>query len=69
MVLRGAGLLSSGGTYLSCVPQVKGVFSCLDQCAEEQRVQKLLELKLRYFTPREVANLMGFPPSFCKPNL
>lgn len=26
--------------------------------------QTLEPLKLRYFTPREVANLMGFPDSF-----
>lgn len=45
------------------------MFPHLDQCSEEERVQRLLELKLRCFTPREVANLMGFPPSFCKPPL
>lgn len=43
------------------------MFARLDQCSEEEQVQRLLELKLRYFTPREVANLMGFPPTFCKP--
>lgn len=45
------------------------MFPRLDQCSEEERVQRLLELKLRYFTPREVANLMGFPSSLGKPSL
>lgn len=53
----------------SLVCDVQAVFPRLDQCSEEEKVQRLLELKLRYFTPREVANLMGFPQSFCKPNL
>lgn len=56
----------TGSFLFSCVLQVERVFPHLDQCSEEERVQRLLELKLRYFTPREVANLMGFPPSFCK---
>uniref|UniRef100_A0AAQ4RJB6 tRNA (cytosine(38)-C(5))-methyltransferase n=1 Tax=Gasterosteus aculeatus aculeatus TaxID=481459 RepID=A0AAQ4RJB6_GASAC len=31
------------------------------------KLQQLLKLKLRYFSPREVANLMGFPQSFSFP--
>lgn len=31
---------------------------------EEQQLQLLHSLKLRYFSPREVANLMGFPSNF-----
>lgn len=31
---------------------------------EQQILETLRELQLRYFTPREVANLMGFPASF-----
>lgn len=45
------------------------MFPSLDQCSEEEKVQRLLDLKLRYFTPREVANLMGFPQSFSKRSL
>lgn len=33
----------------------------------EKSVQSLQSLKLRYFSPREVANLMCFPPSFTFP--
>lgn len=33
----------------------------------DEDVSKLESLKLRYFTPREVANLMGFPNSFSFP--
>lgn len=70
-VLQGAGLLCSWRNRLlfSCALQVERVFPRLDQCSEEERVQRLLELKLRYFTPREVANLMGFPSSLGKPSL
>lgn len=42
------------------------VFRGLDQCSEEEKIQRLLKLKLRFFTPREVANVMGFPQGFCK---
>ena len=34
---------------------------------EESAFEVLLPLHLRYFTPREVANLMCFPPSFSIP--
>lgn len=34
---------------------------------EEKQVELLRKLKLRYFSPREVANLMGFPPEFSFP--
>ncbi|XP_029687749.1 tRNA (cytosine(38)-C(5))-methyltransferase-like isoform X2 [Takifugu rubripes] len=57
------------GSVLQCCldTSVEDVFPSLDQCSEEEKVQKLLDLKLRYFTPREVANLMGFPQSFTFP--
>lgn len=34
----------------------------------ESAFEVLMPLKLRYFTPREVANLMGFPPEFSIPS-
>lgn len=49
-----------------CVLQMEDVFRGLDQCSEEEKLRRLQTLSLRYFTPREVANLMGFPQSFCK---
>lgn len=59
----------TGSVLQSCThTQLDRVFSDLDQASEEEKVQKLLKLKLRYFSPREVANLMGFPPSFMFPD-
>ncbi|XP_038124200.1 tRNA (cytosine(38)-C(5))-methyltransferase [Cyprinodon tularosa] len=58
------------GSVLQCdlEKEVSDVFSNVDQLSEEEKLQKLMELKLRYFTPREVANLMGFPQSFSFPD-
>uniref|UniRef100_A0A7N8X1G3 Uncharacterized protein n=1 Tax=Mastacembelus armatus TaxID=205130 RepID=A0A7N8X1G3_9TELE len=75
MTLEMAGYFLLSITFLSvCVlkavalsaVQMQSVFRGLDQHSEEDKLQRLLKLKLRYFTPREVANLMGFPQSFCK---
>lgn len=52
--------------FTLCTLQMETVFTSLDEYSEEEKLQRLLKLKLRYFTPREVANLMGFPQSFCK---
>ncbi|XP_039979327.1 tRNA (cytosine(38)-C(5))-methyltransferase-like [Xiphias gladius] len=48
--------------------EMETVFTSLDEYSEEEKLQRLLKLKLRYFTPREVANLMGFPQSFSFPD-
>ncbi|KAM9331660.1 tRNA (cytosine(38)-C(5))-methyltransferase [Pholidichthys leucotaenia] len=57
------------GSVLQCCmdSEVRGVFTGLDECTEEEKLHRLLELKLRYFSPREVANLMGFPQNFSFP--
>ncbi|KAM6970958.1 tRNA (cytosine(38)-C(5))-methyltransferase [Tautogolabrus adspersus] len=57
------------GSVLKCcmATEMESVFGGLDQKSEEEKLQQLLKLKLRYFTPREVANLMGFPESFSFP--
>ncbi|XP_058486997.1 tRNA (cytosine(38)-C(5))-methyltransferase [Solea solea] len=57
------------GSVLQCCveTQMESVFTGLDQCSEEVKLQQLQKLKLRYFTPREVANLMGFPQSLSFP--
>ncbi|XP_076577523.1 tRNA (cytosine(38)-C(5))-methyltransferase [Chaetodon auriga] len=57
------------GSVLQCCmeTEMESVFRGLDQYSEEEKLQRLLKLKLRYFTPREVANLMGFPQSFSFP--
>uniref|UniRef100_A0A668TM76 tRNA (cytosine(38)-C(5))-methyltransferase n=1 Tax=Oreochromis aureus TaxID=47969 RepID=A0A668TM76_OREAU len=57
------------GSVLQCCMETKieSVFMGLDQCSEEEKLQRLLKLKLRYFSPREVANLMGFPQNLIFP--
>ncbi|NXA31934.1 TRDMT methyltransferase, partial [Eudromia elegans] len=44
--------------------QLESVFKCIEMIPEEEKLMKLSTLKLRYFTPREIANLHGFPPEF-----
>ncbi|KAJ0022716.1 hypothetical protein NQD34_014850 [Periophthalmus magnuspinnatus] len=47
--------------------EVEQVYQGLEELSEEQRLRRLHTLRLRYFSPREVANLMGFPQSFAFP--
>ncbi|XP_061160606.1 tRNA (cytosine(38)-C(5))-methyltransferase isoform X1 [Syngnathus typhle] len=58
------------GSILQCdlETEIESVFKNLDQFSEEEKLQQLQGLKLRYFTPREVANIMGFPKSFSFPD-
>ncbi|NWU22696.1 TRDMT methyltransferase, partial [Dyaphorophyia castanea] len=44
--------------------QLESVFKHIDDLPEEEKLMKLSTLKLRYFTPREIANLHGFPLEF-----
>uniref|UniRef100_H0YST6 tRNA (cytosine(38)-C(5))-methyltransferase n=1 Tax=Taeniopygia guttata TaxID=59729 RepID=H0YST6_TAEGU len=44
--------------------QLESVFKHIDELPEEEKLIKLSTLKLRYFTPREIANLHGFPLEF-----
>ncbi|XP_025954451.2 tRNA (cytosine(38)-C(5))-methyltransferase isoform X3 [Dromaius novaehollandiae] len=48
--------------------QLESVFKCIEMIPEEEKLMKLSILKLRYFTPREIANLHGFPPEFGFPD-
>ncbi|XP_059183061.1 tRNA (cytosine(38)-C(5))-methyltransferase isoform X2 [Centropristis striata] len=58
----------TGSVLQSCMEtEMESVFGGLDQCSEDEKLQRLLKLKLRYFTPREIANLMGFPQNFSFP--
>nr|XP_057916900.1 tRNA (cytosine(38)-C(5))-methyltransferase [Doryrhamphus excisus] len=59
----------TGSVLQSCMEtEMESVFKHVDQCSkDDDKLQQLLKLKLRYFTPREVANLMGFPKSFSFP--
>uniref|UniRef100_A0A8C4RUU6 tRNA (cytosine(38)-C(5))-methyltransferase n=1 Tax=Erpetoichthys calabaricus TaxID=27687 RepID=A0A8C4RUU6_ERPCA len=53
------------GSVLQSSPDVE--VSSLDSLSDEEKVRRLLKLRLRYFTPREIANLHGFPAHFCFP--
>ncbi|NWV03371.1 TRDMT methyltransferase, partial [Ptilonorhynchus violaceus] len=44
--------------------QLESVFKNINELPEEEKLMKLSTLKLRYFTPREIANLHGFPLEF-----
>ncbi|XP_064140964.1 tRNA (cytosine(38)-C(5))-methyltransferase isoform X4 [Loxodonta africana] len=44
--------------------QIESIYKSLSNLSEEEKITKLLMLKLRYFTPKEIANLLGFPPEF-----
>ncbi|XP_076187744.1 tRNA (cytosine(38)-C(5))-methyltransferase isoform X3 [Aptenodytes patagonicus] len=48
--------------------QLESVFKCIGELPEEEKLMKLSTLKLRYFTPREIANLHGFPLEFGFPD-
>ncbi|NXE75204.1 TRDMT methyltransferase, partial [Cochlearius cochlearius] len=48
--------------------QLKSVFKHIEELPEEEKLMKLSTLKLRYFTPREIANLHGFPLEFGFPD-
>uniref|UniRef100_A0A8C3TM85 Uncharacterized protein n=1 Tax=Chelydra serpentina TaxID=8475 RepID=A0A8C3TM85_CHESE len=50
--------------YFVLSPQLESVFKSIEMLSEEEKLMKLSTLKLRYFTPREIANLHGFPPEF-----
>ncbi|XP_010965180.2 tRNA (cytosine(38)-C(5))-methyltransferase isoform X1 [Camelus bactrianus] len=44
--------------------QIENVYKSLTSLSQEEKITKLLMLKLRFFTPKEIANLHGFPPEF-----
>ncbi|XP_042331942.1 tRNA (cytosine(38)-C(5))-methyltransferase isoform X2 [Sceloporus undulatus] len=48
--------------------QLESVFKSFESLSEEEKIMKLSLLKLRYFTPREIANLHGFPLEFGFPD-
>lgn len=57
----------TGSVLQSCTDvEMESIFKSLDVLSEEEKLKQLSRLKLRYFTPREIANLMGFPPHFSK---
>ncbi|XP_023557932.1 tRNA (cytosine(38)-C(5))-methyltransferase-like isoform X2 [Octodon degus] len=44
--------------------QIETIYKSLTSLPEEEQITKLSMLKLRCFTPKEIANLLGFPPEF-----
>ncbi|XP_076795627.1 tRNA (cytosine(38)-C(5))-methyltransferase isoform X3 [Arvicanthis niloticus] len=44
--------------------QIEDIYKSLADLPPDEKIAKLSMLKLRYFTPREIANLQGFPPEF-----
>ncbi|KAL6488687.1 hypothetical protein MHYP_G00024280 [Metynnis hypsauchen] len=58
----------TGSVLQSCTDvELESVFKSLEVLSEEEKLKQLSRLKLRYFTPREIANLMGFPSHFTFP--
>lgn len=60
----------TGSVLQSCTDvELESIFKSVDMLSEEEKLEQLSRLRLRYFTPREIANLMGFPPDFSKSGL
>ncbi|XP_063063044.1 tRNA (cytosine(38)-C(5))-methyltransferase [Engraulis encrasicolus] len=58
----------TGSVLQSCVEEdMEEAFSSLEEQSDEEKLRRLQRLRLRYFTPREIANLMGFSPDFTFP--
>lgn len=49
------------GSILQQDGDLDAAFDLASRSADEERINALRSLKLRYFTPYEVAKLMGFP--------
>ncbi|XP_041717848.1 tRNA (cytosine(38)-C(5))-methyltransferase [Coregonus clupeaformis] len=55
----------TGSVLQSCMEtDLEAAFKSLERLSDEEKLQQLSRLKLRYFSPREIANLMGFPKHF-----
>uniref|UniRef100_U6DUF6 cDNA FLJ52038, highly similar to DNA n=1 Tax=Neovison vison TaxID=452646 RepID=U6DUF6_NEOVI len=67
-------LHSTLSVILAVFLQIEDIYKSLTNLPQEEKITKLLMLKLRYFTPKEIANLLGFPSEFgmwdtCRPKL
>ncbi|PIO39972.1 hypothetical protein AB205_0037170 [Aquarana catesbeiana] len=58
------GLSGPSNVFFCIVMQISSVYKSLKTLPDEEKLTKLSTLKLRYFTPREIANLHGFPADF-----
>ncbi|XP_038828643.1 tRNA (cytosine(38)-C(5))-methyltransferase [Salvelinus namaycush] len=58
----------TGSVLQSCMEtDMEAAFKSPERLSDEEKLQQLSRLKLRYFSPREIANLMGFPKHFTIP--
>ncbi|KAM8967609.1 tRNA (cytosine(38)-C(5))-methyltransferase [Pelodytes ibericus] len=48
--------------------EISSIYKSLETSTEEEKLAQLTTLKMRYFTPKEIANLHGFPPQFDFPD-
>ncbi|XP_056375151.1 tRNA (cytosine(38)-C(5))-methyltransferase isoform X2 [Hyla sarda] len=48
--------------------EISSAYNSLETLSDEEKLDKLSALQLRYFTPREIANLHGFPAAFGFPD-
>uniref|UniRef100_A0A8C8YQK8 DNA (cytosine-5-)-methyltransferase n=1 Tax=Prolemur simus TaxID=1328070 RepID=A0A8C8YQK8_PROSS len=44
--------------------QTENIYKALTNLSQEEKITKLLTFKLRYFTLKEITNLLGFPLVF-----
>ena len=56
------------GSILQSVGQGEDFDAAFKNFTATEDVQDLAGLKLRYFSPREISNLLGFPPDFTFPD-
>nr|XP_046148407.1 tRNA (cytosine(38)-C(5))-methyltransferase [Oncorhynchus gorbuscha] len=58
----------TGSVLQSCMEtDMEAAFKSPERLSDEEKLNQLSRLKLRYFSPREIANLMGFPKHFTVP--
>lgn len=56
--------MCSGPVMTARLCQVEDAFRSFGTLSDEEKLGQLSKLELRYFTPQEIANLMGFPSYF-----
>ncbi|XP_044784026.1 tRNA (cytosine(38)-C(5))-methyltransferase isoform X3 [Bubalus bubalis] len=49
--------------------QIENIYKSLTSLSQEEKIMRLSMLQLRFFTPKEIANLLGFPPEFGFPEM
>ncbi|KAB0347311.1 hypothetical protein FD754_012168, partial [Muntiacus muntjak] len=49
--------------------QIENIYKSLTGLSQEEKIMRLSMLQLRFFTPKEIANLLGFPPEFGFPEM